>query len=75
MKDNIRDFPSTQRSNQGAYSFRCADLGQQCDWEVHGSSQEEVVQQAEEHGREAHNMRNISEPMRYKIRNNIRLAA
>ena len=87
MTDKIREFPQpdhkdhnlrTQQPHsmgQGAYSFRCADLGQKCDWEVSGRSLEEVLHQVEEHGRENHNMRNISDQLRYKIRNNIRLAA
>jgi predicted small metal-binding protein len=86
MTDKIREFPQPDHKShnlrpeqpghgEGAYSFRCADVGQKCDWQVNGRSQEEVVRKAEEHGREAHNMQNISEQMRYKIRNNIRLAA
>jgi predicted small metal-binding protein len=87
MKDNIREFPQQdhkshnlsteqpQHQSSGPYSFRCADVGQKCDWQVDGRSAEEVLQRVEEHGREAHNMRNISEQMRYKIRNHIRLAA
>ena len=85
-KDKIREFPQPDHKahnlhanqpdrSQGAYSFRCADIGQKCDWEAYGRSPEEVVQKTEEHGREVHNMQNISEQMRYKIRNHIRLAA
>jgi predicted small metal-binding protein len=42
---------------------------------VNGRSLEEVLQRVEEHGRQNHNMQNISDQLRYKIRNNIRLAA
>jgi predicted small metal-binding protein len=87
MTDKIREFPHPDHKDHnlrsqpshsmgvGAYSFRCADLGHKCDWEVNGRSSEEVLQRVEEHGRQNHNMQNISDQLRYKIRNNIRLAA
>ena len=38
---------------QGNYSFRCADMGNtSCSWEARGSSQDEVLRKAEQHGRE-----------------------
>jgi predicted small metal-binding protein len=82
MKDNIRPIDSGKASpaqpDQGAgadYTFRCADMGYQCAFETHGGSEEEVMNQVEQHGREAHNMQQLSDQKRYKIRNNIRRAA
>lgn len=80
MKDNIRSIDANRESqpNQGTgadYSFRCADVGYQCSFETHGGSEEDVMNQVEQHGREAHNMQQLSDRTKYKIRNNIRRAA
>jgi len=82
MKDNIRPIDSGRTSKKqskqadGAdYTFRCADMGYQCSFETHGGSEEDVMAQVEQHGRETHNMQQLSDQKRYKIRNNIRHAA
>ena len=82
MKDNIRPIDagrvSPPQPKQGTgvdYTFRCADVGYQCGFEIHGSSEEEVMNQVEQHGRAAHHMQQLSEQKKYKIRNNIRRAA
>jgi predicted small metal-binding protein len=82
MKDNIRPIDSGKASpgpaDQGTgadYTFRCADMGYQCSFETHGGSEEEVMNTVAQHGRESHNMQQLSDQTRYKIRNNIRHAA
>ena len=56
--------------------FRCADVGDpKCTWEARGHSEEELMPQIERHGREAHNISNIDDGMRNRIRTNIRRAA
>jgi predicted small metal-binding protein len=80
MKDNIRPIDATRspqrdQATGGDYSFRCADVGYQCSFETHGNSEEDVMSQVEQHGREAHNMQQLSDRTKYKIRNNIRRAA
>ena len=60
---------------QGNYSFRCADMGNtSCSWEARGSSQDEVLRKAEQHGREKHNITSMDEATRNKVRSNIRAA-
>lgn len=58
------------------FSFRCADAGfQECTWQTQGSSQEEVLRSAEQHGREKHHLARIDEDTRNKVRSKIRHAA
>jgi predicted small metal-binding protein len=67
---------ATGNSGQGDYTFRCADVGfKECDWQTHGSSPDEVLRNAEHHGRQQHNLTNIDEETRDKVRSNIRKAA
>ena len=54
-------------------TFRCADVGNaDCRWEVSGRTADELMPQIERHGREAHNIQNIDDNLRRKIRDNIR---
>ncbi len=67
---------SGQTGHGESYSFRCADVGfNDCPWEAKGSSPDEVLQQAEQHGREHHRLTNIDEQTRNKVRSNIHRAA
>jgi len=66
------------RPNQGNenYSFRCADAGfTGCSWEARGSSPDDVLQKAEQHGREQHNLTSINDQTRDMVRSKIRQAA
>jgi len=73
--DQPKGVQSAQTGGQGKYSFRCADMGQgNCSWEAHGSSQDEVLRKAEQHGREQHNMTNMDENTRNQVRSHIRAA-
>jgi predicted small metal-binding protein len=66
------------RTNQGNenYSFRCADAGfTGCSWEARGSSPDDVLQKAEQHGREQHNLTSINDQTRDMVRSKIRQAA
>ena len=66
---------STNKGNEN-YSFRCADAGfTGCSWEARGSSADEVLQKAEQHGREQHNLTSIDDETRNKVRSKIRHAA
>ena len=58
--------------DEGRVMFRCRDLQHDCPWEVSGESEEEIMPQIEEHGREEHNAYLLSEADRRKIRNAIR---
>jgi predicted small metal-binding protein len=80
MKDNVHEFRADRHAGGGTqqnqpYEFRCADVGYECDFKTTGTSEEEVMQHIEEHGREAHNMQTLSDQKKYKLRNNIRRAA
>jgi predicted small metal-binding protein len=66
---------STNKGNEN-YSFSCADAGfTGCSWEAKGSSPDEVLQKAEQHGREQHNLTSIDDEARDKVRSKIRHAA
>ena len=53
--------------------FRCADVGREnCNWEVRGQSEQEMMQQIEIHGRERHDINSFDENSRNKILNAIR---
>lgn len=54
--------------NKGKLNFRCADAGHKnCDWQVSGDSEEEIMPKIEQHGREKHNM-TIDEDAKRKVR-------
>jgi predicted small metal-binding protein len=75
---NMANITEPNRTNKGNenYSFRCADAGfTGCSWEAKGSSPDNVLQQAEQHGREQHNLTSIDDEMRDKVRSKIRHAA
>jgi len=74
---DIRSFPSGKdKAHSGTrYSFACSDVGYQCDWRTEASSEDELMDQVEEHGRTAHNFQQLSDQKRFKIRNNIHRAA
>ncbi len=64
-----------QQQSQQDMRFRCADVGDKdCKWEARGRSEDEIVRQAEQHGREAHNL-NMDDNLRQKVRGAIRKAA
>jgi|SRR6266852_3751239 len=67
---------TTQPSGGDSYTFRCSDVGfKACNWETRGSSPEEVLRNAEQHGREQHHLTSIDDATRDKVRSNIRRAA
>jgi predicted small metal-binding protein len=61
---------------QGDYHFRCADVGfSECKWETRGNSPDEVLRNAEQHGRQQHNLTNIDDETRNRVRSQIHKAA
>ncbi len=52
--------------------LRCKDAGQNCNFVVRGKTEEEVMKSAAEHGRTAHNMREVPKEMASKMRSLIR---
>jgi predicted small metal-binding protein len=68
---DLRSTPSARDSRE--MTFRCADAGREnCNWEVRGQSEEEMMQRIERHGREQHNINSFDENSRNKILNAIR---
>jgi predicted small metal-binding protein len=64
-----------QSGNQEKLNFRCADVGpKNCDWQVSGNSEEEIMPKIEQHGREKHNM-TIDENTKRKVRSAIQRKA
>lgn len=62
-----------EQNKSGQKTFRCADMGhKECNWEVSGQSEEELMPQIEHHGRERHGITNLDEESRRRVRNNIR---
>ncbi len=61
-------------SSQGGteHTFRCADVGNaDCRWETSGQTEDEVMRNAEAHGRRHHGLTDWTEAMRNKVRDNI----
>jgi predicted small metal-binding protein len=52
--------------------FKCRDVGVDCDWQIKSNDENEILRKAEEHGRQAHGMKEISDEMKQKVRSSIR---
>jgi len=48
--------------------FKCRDIGNDCNFQAHGRSEEEVLQKVSEHAKKAHNMTEISKELSDKVR-------
>ena len=60
-----------QQKEQGKVNFKCSDVGpKNCDWQVSGDSEQEIMPKIEQHGREKHNM-TIDDQARNKVRDAI----
>ena len=59
-------------TNNQERTFRCADAGfKECNWQVRGRNDEEIIDRVREHGREAHGITNFDENMRRMVQQNI----
>ncbi len=64
----------SMHSNQltGKHTFRCADVGPaECPWETSGDNEDEVMRRVEQHAKNDHGMKDWSDAMRNKVRDNI----
>jgi predicted small metal-binding protein len=69
------DVSRNPQESQGKLNFKCSDVGpKNCDWQVSGNSEQEIMPKIEQHGREKHNM-TIDDATRNKVRNSIRRQA
>jgi len=67
MNPNISD----QQQNQGRVTFKCSDVvAKNCDWQVSGDSEQEIMPKIEQHGREKHGLE-IDDETRNNVRNAI----
>ncbi len=53
-------------------TFRCADAGyKQCNWQVTGHNDNEILDRVRQHGQEAHGITNFDDNMKRKVQENI----
>lgn len=75
MAQDLSKGPSSERNTGQAnqnLNFRCSDVGpKNCNWQVSGKSEAEILPKIEQHGREAHNL-TMDENTRSKVRSAIR---
>ncbi len=76
VEENMNpDASRNPQESQGKLNFKCSDVGpKNCDWQVSGNSEQEIMPKIEQHGREKHNM-TIDDETRSKVRNSIRRQA
>ena len=55
-----------------AKTVRCRDVGMDCDFVAKGETNEDIMRQAAEHARTAHNMNEIPPEVADKVRSAIR---
>ncbi|HMJ23602.1 MAG TPA: DUF1059 domain-containing protein [Terriglobales bacterium] len=69
MEDNMNPNVSDQQpENQGKLNFKCSDVGlKNCDWQVSGNSEREIMPKIEQHGREKHGLE-IDDHTRNRVR-------
>jgi len=52
--------------------LRCRDVGMNCDFEVRGNTEEEVLQKASAHARDAHQIKEMPPELAAKVRAAVR---
>ena len=54
-------------------TFRCADVGfTDCNWQVTGLNDNDIMERVREHGRQAHGITNFDDNLVHKVQVNIR---
>jgi predicted small metal-binding protein len=60
-----------QQKNDGEVNFKCSDVRlKNCDWQVSGNSEQEIMPKIEQHGREKHGLE-IDDYTRNRVRDAI----
>jgi predicted small metal-binding protein len=68
MNPSEHQTGNRQTGTHDKLNFRCSDVGpKNCDWQVSGNSEEEIMPKIEQHGREKHHM-TIDENTKQKVR-------
>ncbi len=66
--------PATQGGSD--LRFRCSDVGfSGCNFEARGRDEQDIMKQAEQHGRQQHGLKDFDENTRNKVRGAIKRAA
>ena len=55
-------------------SVKCRDVGVNCDHVITGTNEQEILAKAAKHGREQHNIKELTDDLKVKIRTNIKEA-
>lgn len=55
-----------------AKTFQCKDIGMACPWHTCADTEQEVMEQAKVHAREAHGLTELNDEMKDKIRDAIK---
>jgi predicted small metal-binding protein len=76
MANPEHKHPTASRPGVGAKTFRCADVGfADCRWEVSGHTEDELMPQIEQHGREHHGLHHLDDNVRRRVKGAIRTRA
>jgi predicted small metal-binding protein len=68
-------MPTSEREHQEKVGFRCSDVGpKNCEWQISGNSEAEIMPKIEQHGREKYNMK-IDDDTRKKVHSAIHTKA
>ncbi len=54
------------------YTFKCRDMGMDCDFETTGKSVDEIMPRIVEHAKTAHNITTIDDAMKQKVNSAIK---
>lgn len=53
-------------------TFKCSDVGYKCDTVIDGGTEDEVLNKASEHGRQAHGLKEMTNDLKDKVRSAIK---
>src|SRR2546426_12385794 len=68
QKEETMNLNERQQPTQGKMNFRCSDIdASNCDWQVSGNNEEEILSKVEQHAREKHHM-TVDEDTRRRVR-------
>jgi predicted small metal-binding protein len=71
--DEMSQRSESANTSSGDRTFRCADVGNvDCQWEVSGRTNEELMPQIERHGREHHGITSWDDKLKSRVQHAIR---
>ena len=75
MANPTGNNPSSGSQGSGQFSFRCSDVHPECNWQTSGRNEQELRQNIEQHARERHNLKELSEDTWNKVKSKFRRSA